>query len=544
MILLTALALGSALADTPAALPTLELSWRQNLLFVAVKSPAGEHIAPEGPVTGEVAIGDSPPVHIETFGATLAHGLAVVAPGQDRTLTGTLSLSLCVDGGTTCRPVDVGFEVPLSGRRGTAVAETFIPRKTAVTAEAEAPSIPVEEAFAQAGKEGRLVLLDFGAIWCPPCNLLNAQLLDDPENRADLAGFVLARIDVDHPSSWTVKDRYHVGGYPTLVAARPDGTEIDRLLGYPGEDRTLAWLGSLGATPDLGAPPDPASLDEAAAVAWALRLARAGLTEEAGPYLARVGAPPPPALLDTPDLRLAQTLVNPSAEGVRWLIAHGVDWREWLDRGADLAEEDATLRPVLRVTLRKALGEASAAEGADLLWYAGNLAEQDKSPDAPLLYKAGAALLTASLSGEPRQDRGNWTFLAELHESAGDADAAEAVLNRAVAAYPEEFTFLHALAGLLDRAGRPADALPHALAALAVSYGDNQLRATERAARLLAKLDRKEEALELIDRALAAAPRPPEGLDVRTPRYLSNLEKARAEIAAPPPPAKPAPTRR
>ena len=43
-------------------------------------------------------------------------------------------------------------------------------------------------------------------------------------------------------SSWEMKDRYAVGSYPTVIAARPDGTALDRIVGYPGEDAFLSWL--------------------------------------------------------------------------------------------------------------------------------------------------------------------------------------------------------------------------------------------------------------------------------------------------------------
>jgi Flp pilus assembly protein TadD len=122
--------------------------------------------------------------------------------------------------------------------------------------------------------------------------------------------------------------------------------------------------------------------------------------------------------------------------------------------------------------------------------------------------------------------------LATFHERAGDVDEARAVLARAIALYPHEFTWLHAMARLLLRVGEPAEALPFALGALAVGYGDNRLRAAETCARATHAVGHTAEAMALLDRALAEAERPPEGVEVRTLRYLAALESTRAELSA------------
>ena len=79
-------------------------------------------------------------------------------------------------------------------------------------------------------------------MWCPPCNLLAAEVLHDPEDAEALAPFVVAVVDVDAPWSWALKDRYAVGAYPTLIVTDVDGVVIDRLEGYPGEEAFEAWL--------------------------------------------------------------------------------------------------------------------------------------------------------------------------------------------------------------------------------------------------------------------------------------------------------------
>ena len=60
-----------------------------------------------------------------------------------------------------------------------------------------------------------------------------------------------------------------------------------------------------------------------------------------------------------------------------------------------------------------------------------------------------------------------------------------AILQGAVAHYPEEFTFHYALALNLKKMERYGEALPHAEAAARYGYGDNALRAALLRAQIL-----------------------------------------------------------
>ena len=501
------------LSAAMAADPSVSGAWQSGAAWLTVQTPEGEHINAPGPLTGWVEVAGAR-FQISGTGALLESGLVVASP-RGAELSGSLSVPLCEDDGGACRLASVSF-CGIPARRATLLATTTPPPPPQPAPHAES----VEVAFAEAAAGNRLVLLDFGAVWCPPCNLLSAELLEDPDDAAALSGFVLVAVDADDPASWPVKDRYSIGGYPTLVIARPDGTEVDRMVGYPGEAETLDWLTAAPTATALSALPEPTASEDAAG--YALRLARQGDDEQAAAWLAVA------LHEDTTDFRLARLSLEPGADDVRWLMTEGVPIGEWVWDAVQLAEEDDALSEDILAAVRRSLSGAEPLLTADLLWVAAGLSEESA---APTLYAAGAAALTAGLTGDPALDRGHWTFLAQLHERAGDVDAGLAVLIDGAAHYPEEFTFHYAVAGMQLRAEQLSAALASIESAVAHSYGDNALRAARRKAQILHANGQTADALALIDATLLNAPRPDAELKVRTPRYIKALEELRAELS-------------
>ena len=507
----------SAIASAAAAPPAVQVRHHQGAAWLTILPPSGEHINTEGPLRGWLEV-DGLRVELTGSGALLAAGVPVAAARGD-VLTGELQVSLCEDGGDVCRLAEVGFSGSV-GRRA-----SILPPWQAPPPPAAPHAESLDAALAAAAESGRQVLLDFGAVWCPPCNLLSAQVLDDPDNAADLEGFVVVTLDADDPSSFASKDRYQVGGYPTMIIVDADGVEIDRLLGYPGESQTLAWLAQAPQQQARSSLPAVGSLDAPASASVAWRLAQQGQSEEAAAWLAAAAAAE-----DTPSFRLARLSLEGRAEDVLWLVEQGEPLEAWLWDGLGPATEDEGAAAALKQAIGAALPAAEPALASDLLYA---LAQLAPAADRPLLYAASAAALHAAMTGDPAQDRGQWTSLAHLHEQAGDVDGGLAVLEQAIAHYPEEFTFHYAIGGMLLRAERTDEAIDAARAALSHSYGDNRLRAARLLAEALHAGGQSAEALAVIDEALSAAPDVTD-LDVRTPRYIEHLQEARAEIAGEP----------
>ena len=83
---------------------------------------------------------------------------------------------------------------------------------------------------------------------------------------------------------------------------------------------------------------------------------------------------------------------------------------------------------------------------------------------------------------------------------------------------------------MLQRHGKPAEALPLARKALTHSYGDNRLRVGLLTAQLLVEAHQNNEARNVAERILASAKEPSDAQN-RTHRYLKQLRELRDKLA-------------
>lgn len=99
--------------------------------------------------------------------------------------------------------------------------------------EAPAPfqSLAFDAALKRAAKENKIVFVDFFTTWCGPCQMLDATTWKDPAVAALLREKTVA-LRVDAEKEAALAQRYDVQAYPTMALIKPDGTVIDRLVGY------------------------------------------------------------------------------------------------------------------------------------------------------------------------------------------------------------------------------------------------------------------------------------------------------------------------
>jgi thioredoxin 1 len=83
------------------------------------------------------------------------------------------------------------------------------------------------------------VIVDFTAVWCGPCKMLEPVVTQLAQDWSGKVKFV--KLDIDDNSELVVK--YGVMGVPTLILF-VDGLPVQRLSGYQPKDRIISKFGS------------------------------------------------------------------------------------------------------------------------------------------------------------------------------------------------------------------------------------------------------------------------------------------------------------
>lgn len=88
----------------------------------------------------------------------------------------------------------------------------------------------LDEALMRARNDHRLIVLDFSAKWCAPCQRMERTTFADARVRELLSHSVLVKIDTDQQPE--IAERLGVVGLPDIRFVSPEGKVIHRLRGY------------------------------------------------------------------------------------------------------------------------------------------------------------------------------------------------------------------------------------------------------------------------------------------------------------------------
>ncbi|MCU1281440.1 MAG: alkyl hydroperoxide reductase/Thiol specific antioxidant/Mal allergen, partial [bacterium] len=280
---------------------------------------------------------------------------------------------------------------------------------------------------------GKPVLLDFGAVWCAPCKMLDAQLRT-PELAQALAPYVVQRYDAERGEGAKAAEKYGVHAFPTLLIVDGGGVELARLMGYDA-DGTGKWLrrGSALATSDAVALAELEKAPDDLKLLWAMASRAEAHKDDVARrrWLRRIeAADKTPARADAAEAgwqRLVLDVHDKLDAGVRpLLLEYAGKHPSRAGSALALAAEAGADKAALDAGFRRA---ADAVDGDTL----NNLA-----------YSAlGAGALDAALYAAERQHRlhpddGNLVdTLAEVHHYRGEHDRAIALEKEAIAKDPQ-----------------------------------------------------------------------------------------------------------
>ncbi len=100
-----------------------------------------------------------------------------------------------------------------------------------------------DEAFAEARRSAKPVLVDLYARWCGWCKVMEREVFTQPKFQQYAERFVLLRVDVDDGASGSeLQQRFSAESLPTLLLLDPKQSLLGRIEGYLETDRLIARL--------------------------------------------------------------------------------------------------------------------------------------------------------------------------------------------------------------------------------------------------------------------------------------------------------------
>lgn len=96
------------------------------------------------------------------------------------------------------------------------------------------------KALARAKGEGKRLLVDVGAKWCPPCREMLAKTYTDPAVLAAAGRYIPVLVDFDKDAELTA--RLGVDSLPTVLLLGPDGRVIARRSGFQDAHSLVDFL--------------------------------------------------------------------------------------------------------------------------------------------------------------------------------------------------------------------------------------------------------------------------------------------------------------
>ncbi len=408
----------------------------------------------------------------------------------------------------------------------------------------------VDAAFEQSKKTHKPILIDFYAIWCPPCNELDEIVYPSKEFNDLKDSFVLLKLDVDSPVSWKLKSQFEIKGYPTIVIISPQGIELSRIVGFiPMKEffeRMKLSLRSDAATN---------STEHLAANAFY----REDWTKSKALYSELITKEPNnkeyKERFAQSEIEEIKTKVKDQKDTKENLIAKlekainnfgntifamesAVELAEIYEENQNKEKQNEAITKGLSIAnsilkTQVSNGEVKGAEysEADLYQQIAEFHDQlEQSDESKSAYLNAVNYYKNKLKNMPKKrQRGYSLELAYCLWKSGNINKANDIYEKFEKMYPNEFTFYYAQSRMFFHLKDFKGAKEKGEKALQYSYGDNQLRSVENLANIYAELGDKKKGIDLITQTIQNHHIPTD-YKVRSQRYIDNLTKLKSKL--------------
>jgi thiol-disulfide isomerase/thioredoxin len=533
-------------------------STHPNIWAIEISPPAGHHFNLEAPRSAQLE-----KFNFDLVQESLNH--LMFQSTQRSIRSGSVvevSAFLCDEKKTYC--MKKKMFVTLDDQKSQVITEKFSAKKEAKIA--SVPEAPLASSAAFIDNDSvrailiaktvkKPILIDFYGIWCPPCNLYNETIFNTKEFAEVAKKFVLLKMDADGEKSWELKSKFKVGGYPTLVLAKlsPNGTleEVERIVGYypPREfySRLDQALLHLNDTPDvrwkgrfeelLSSLLDQKNFDEIIKLTQMIKEPKYALYH----WIAEIKKSEE-FLKDPKNIEKVKNTLDAIAKNIQTQSAttlmHAVDLLSdevWLkqDQYYKMANEliDQLAKRIDPNTL---FVKGSELTMPDLESMRMGLAEtihrdQEVTEIRKRAIESYEKLISFFANHGSKDLRSMNLEYAYLLWKDGRVEQAKKLYSQFIRKFPAEFTFYYAASKMYLTLRDLKEARAMAEKALTYSYGDNRIRAMERLVSVMAEQGLKFDAV-LRGNEFLKTVKNPEGLNVRTGRYIESLKSTIIKI--------------
>lgn len=393
----------------------------------------------------------------------------------------------------------------------------------------------LSDALVEAKAKQAPVLLDFHAPWCYSCYFMQKNVLTGAEWAKVERNMVVVALDADSPEGSAIKEQFAVKALPSYVLLNAEGEELGRITAERTRAqfyRELAEITQRGDT--LASLREQAAVGGEGSIAATRRVIEAHLARNEGQagldWFASLPAAQQAATkregrnvvrtLARLELKAAAQRKQPEAclAAAEKALTGALDCESAYDldtalecskpeasdhRLGFLAQQAPRFETLLKNTvLAKTQG---CADARSTVFALADLYEMQGKPAArTAVLQKGIGYFAPKVAKNPKADRNAADNLRVFYDAAGENDKLDALLEKLVAAYPQDYVYANRYARVLAARNAHEKALPWFAKAAEQAYGINRLRNAQAQVQSLLALNRADEARKVAAEALKA----------------------------------------